>query len=87
MFDALDIIREAAGKHQMTEAECALRWIAYHSKLSADLGDSIIIGASSEKHLEENLDNLEKGPLPDKVVVSLDRAWAKTKGAVKNYFH
>jgi aflatoxin B1 aldehyde reductase len=33
MFDALDIIRAAAGKHNLTEAECAFRWMNHHSKM------------------------------------------------------
>jgi aflatoxin B1 aldehyde reductase len=87
MFDALGIIRGAAGKYQLTEAECALRWIVHHSKLEADLGDAVIIGVSSVKHLQENLGDLEKGPLLDEVVESLNKAWTKTKGVVLNYFH
>lgn len=87
MFDALDIIRAAAKKHNLTEAECALRWMNHHSKLEPEHGDAVIIGASSMKHLEENLVDLEKGPLPEDVVEALDQAWAKTKGVVINYFH
>lgn len=87
MFDALDIIRAAAGKHSLTEAECALRWMMHHSKLDAKYGDTVIIGASSIKNLEENLRDFEKGPLPNDVVVAFDEAWSKTKGVVANYFH
>ncbi|KAI9726675.1 MAG: hypothetical protein M1834_008940 [Cirrosporium novae-zelandiae] len=87
MFDALDIIRAAAGKYGLTEAECALRWMMHHSKLKPELGDAVIIGASSTKHLEENLIDFEKGPLPDEVLGALDAAWLKTKGVVMNYFH
>jgi len=87
MFDALDIIRSAVKKHNLTEAETALRWINHHSKLSKEAGDAIIIGASSLKHLEENLVDLEKGPLPEDVVEALDQAWAKTKGVVIPYYH
>jgi aflatoxin B1 aldehyde reductase len=87
MFDALDIIRAAAAKHGLTEAECALRWMMHHSKLDAKYGDTVIIGASSIKHLEENLRDFEKGPLPEDVVAALDEAWSKTKGVVANYFH
>ncbi|KAK9313978.1 NADP-dependent oxidoreductase domain-containing protein [Lipomyces starkeyi] len=87
MFDALDIIRPAASKCGLTEAECALRWMMHHSALKRELGDAVIIGASSMKHLEENLVDLEKGHLPDEVLEALDKAWAKTKGVASNYFH
>ena len=32
-------------------------------------------------------DGLEKEPLLDEVEVRLDKAWAKTKGVVPDYFH
>lgn len=87
IFDALDLVREAAGAHQLTEVECALRWIAHHSKLDVARGDAVIIGASSKKQIEENLGFLEQGPLPSDVVDALDKAWLITKGTVNNYWH
>ncbi|KAM0282062.1 hypothetical protein ACHAO9_010383 [Fusarium lateritium] len=87
VFDALEVIREAAGKHNLTEMDCAFRWIAHHSKLDVARGDAVIIGASSKKQLEENLRLLEEEPLPDDVVEALDNAWLITKGKVNNYWH
>jgi len=87
MFDALDIIRAAAKKFQLTEAEVALRWMMHHSMLKSEVGDTVIIGASSLKHLEENLVDLEKGPLPEEMLEALDKAWSKTKGVVSPYYH
>jgi aflatoxin B1 aldehyde reductase len=86
-FDALDILRPVAKKHGLSEAECALRWIANHSQLKKEHGDAIIIGASSAKQLEENLANLEKGPLPEEVLKAFDDGWARVKGVCANYFH
>ena len=87
-FDALeDIIRPVIKKHGLTEAECGLRWVAHHSRLSKDKGDKIIVGASSVKQLEGNLTDLESGPLPDEVVKALDAAWLKVKGVAASYFH
>lgn len=87
MFDALEILRPVAKKHGLTEAECALRWMSHHSLLKRDKGDAVIIGASSTKHLEENLVDLEKGPLPDEVVQALDAGWEKTKAVSGRYWH
>lgn len=64
-----------------------MRWTIHHAKLEADLGDNIIVGASSAKHLEENLEDIEKGPLLDEVLEALGKAWTKTKGVVQNCFH
>ncbi|MCJ1378132.1 hypothetical protein MMC17_001228 [Xylographa soralifera] len=50
-FDALDVIKPLAEKHQLTIAEIAMRWLTHHSKLDKKYGDAIIVGASSLKHL------------------------------------
>ena len=73
MFDALETLRTAMVEYNMTEAECALRWMAHHSLLRADKHDAIIIGASSFKQLQENLLNLEKSPLPDRIVEAFNQ--------------
>ncbi|KAF2399776.1 Aldo/keto reductase [Trichodelitschia bisporula] len=86
-FDALDVLRPVAKRHGLTEAECALRWIQNHSLLSGEAGDAVIIGASSKEQLEENLVNMEKGPLPQEVLDALDEGWAKVKGVCASYFH
>ena len=62
-FKALEILRPICEKHNLTLAEVALRWMSHHSQLKRELGDAVIIGASSAKHLEQNLIDLEKGPL------------------------
>jgi aflatoxin B1 aldehyde reductase len=86
-FDALDILRPVAKKHGLSEAECALRWMTHHSLLKREYGDAIIIGASSAPQLEENLQNLEKGPLPEELVKALDEGWERVKGTCANYWH
>lgn len=62
-FDAPDTIDTAASKYAPTSAEIVLRWLKYHSRLSRDLGDAIMVGASRVSHLESNLHDLEKGSL------------------------
>lgn len=86
-FNALDIIQPVAKKHGLTIAEVAVRWLEHHSLISAEKGDAIIVGASSVKHLEENLADLEKGPLPEEVVEALDRAWLVTKAVAPKFWH
>ena len=86
-FDALEILRAATKKAGISEAEAALRWIMNHSLLKREFGDAIIIGASSAKQLDDNLANLEKGPLPEEVLKAFDEGWAKVKGIAGSYFH
>ena len=56
-----------AQKYNLTMAEIALRWISHHSLMKREHGDSVLIGASSTKHIEQNLIDLEKGPLRESV--------------------
>lgn len=58
-----------------------------HSLLKNEFGDAIIIGASNAAQLEENLVNLEKGPLSDDVVKSLDEGWETVGGVCAKHFH
>lgn len=75
-------------KHNLTMIETALRWVVHHSKLKIkDGNDGILIGVSSVEQLEDNLNNLEKGPLPDEVVKALDDAWQISKADSANYWH
>jgi aflatoxin B1 aldehyde reductase len=48
--------------------------------------DGVIIGVSSLKQLEGNLTDLEKGPLPEDVVQTLDEAWNITKASGPTYW-
>ncbi|KAI0669008.1 Aldo/keto reductase [Trametes maxima] len=86
-FRALSAIEEVAKKHGLTLAEVALRWISHHSLMKREHGDAVLIGASSVKHIEENLIDLEKGPLPEEVLQVLDEAWLSVSPYASEYFH
>ncbi|KKP04146.1 aldo/keto reductase [Trichoderma harzianum] len=87
-FESLKVVEEAAEKAGLTLIEIAMRWTVHHSGLKIkDGNDGIIIGVSSIAQLENNLDNVEKGPLPEEVVKALDEAWAISKAESTNYWH
>jgi aflatoxin B1 aldehyde reductase len=88
-FDALRLIEPVAQKHKLTLLEIALRWCTHHSALKIQNGgrDGVIIGVSSFGQLESNLKDLEKGPLPDDVLKTLDEAWLVAKPTTPNYWH
>lgn len=87
-FKSMQVIEAAVAKHDLTMIETALRWMVHHSKLRVkDGNDGILIGISSVEQLENNLDNLEKGPLPEDVVQALDQAWEISKADSTNYWH
>jgi aflatoxin B1 aldehyde reductase len=94
-FSALALIEPVVQKHNLTLLETALRWCVHHSKLKVggvsysdgkEGNDGIIIGVSSLKQLEGNLEDLEKGPLPEEVVKVLDEAWEGCKGTSPLYW-
>ncbi|OCH95583.1 Aldo/keto reductase [Obba rivulosa] len=86
-FKALAAINAVAEKYNLTLAEIALRWVSHHSLMKREFGDSILIGASSLKHIEQNLVDLEKGPLPEEVVQVLGDAWISVMPYAVDYWH
>ena len=85
-FDAVEIIKNAAERCGIGIIEATYRWLAFHSMLNGDRGDAILIGASKLHHLEQNMDTIKAGPLPEDVVSAFDYAWAVTKGESPEYF-
>lgn len=82
------MIEDAVEKHGLTMIETALRWMVHHSGLKIkDGNDGIIIGVSSKEQLDNNLDNIEKGPLPEDVLKSLDEAWRISMVDAVPYWH
>ncbi|TFK92408.1 Aldo/keto reductase [Polyporus arcularius HHB13444] len=71
-FDALNYLKPIAEKHQLRLTEIALRWCQHHSMLTPE--DGIILGASSAGQLKQNLEDSEKGPLPEEIIQALDEA-------------
>ncbi|KAH8929890.1 Aldo/keto reductase [Atractiella rhizophila] len=86
-FEALKIVEPVLSTHGLTMPETALRWVNHHSLLKKEYGDAVIIGASSTQHIEQNLQDLEKGPLPEQVVKALDQAWEICKPVAAKYYH
>ncbi|KAK5108540.1 hypothetical protein LTR62_008196 [Meristemomyces frigidus] len=88
-FDALRMIEPVVQEHNLTLLETAFRWLTHHSQLNIKDGgnDGVIIGVSSEQQLEQNLKDLEKGPLPEAVLKALDEAWLVAKPTTANYWH
>lgn len=58
----------------------AYRWTRYHSALSGELGDEMLIGAGSAGQFEETLKEIEKGHLEKWVADRIDGLWNGIKG-------
>ena len=55
--------------------EASLRWLYHHSKLDSLFGDGVILGASSMEYFDFNLGCSAKGPLDERVVLTLNECW------------
>jgi aryl-alcohol dehydrogenase-like predicted oxidoreductase len=73
----LTLAAQAAGR---SLTSLALGWLAHHAGI-----DSVILGASSLKQLQENLAALDDGPLPPEAVEACNRVWEKLRGPVPKY--
>ncbi|KAL8370103.1 hypothetical protein RB595_000463 [Gaeumannomyces hyphopodioides] len=62
--------------HGISHAAAALRWVAFHSVLRADLGDGLVLGASRVEQMEQNVAAVADGPLPADVVRGIEDIWA-----------
>ena len=85
-FKAVNLITEAAQKHGISIIEATYRWLAYHSMLKGERGDAILIGASKLSHLQQNINSVKAGPLPEDVVDAFNKAWEITKGDSPAFF-
>lgn len=85
-FRAVDLLKAACEKENVTLIDATYRWLAYHSMLDENRGDAIIIGASKLNHLIQNMDSLKAGPLPENLVSAFEKAWSITKADSPEYF-
>lgn len=63
----------------VSRAGLAYRWVRYHSALKGELGDEMIIGASSAIKFRDAVEEIEKGPLEQWVVERIDGLWELVK--------
>ena len=88
LIEALEEWESIAKDAGTTKAELAYRWVRYNSPLKAEYGDAIILGATSEKQLEDTLKTVEKGPLDGESVNRIDQLWGRVKAeAPTDNFH
>jgi aflatoxin B1 aldehyde reductase len=79
LIDAGKKVHDEAEKVGISGHAVALRWMLHHSALRADLGDAMVIGASSLPQLEENLEICKAGPLPAHLVKTVEDVWGPVR--------
>ncbi len=85
-FDAVEEIKQACDKEGIVMVEAAYRWLINHSCMDASKGDGILLGASRLEQMEQNMQTVEKGPLPESIVAAMDEAWEVAKPDSPAYF-
>ena len=74
-LEALSEWEQIAKDVGCSRAELAYRWVSYNSPLDPKYGDAIIVGASSLQQLEQTLDGLKNGKLPESAAKRIDHVW------------
>lgn len=85
LLKAASHLRQAAEAQGLSPHSVALRWVFHHSVLKREYRDAVIIGASSIAQTEQNLDIVEKGPLPESLVKEVEAVWQIAKDAAPAY--
>lgn len=73
LHNALKLLEDTTQKMGTTTVDAALRWAYYHSSLED--ADGIILGASSIKQIESNVESIRRGPLPQDCLNTFKRIW------------
>ena len=85
-FDAVDEIRKACETENIPMAEAGYRWLCYHSLMDATKDDGILLGASRQEQMTQNMAATTKGPLPQSVLDAMDAAWEIAKPDSPAYY-
>lgn len=85
-FDVLQALQGACRDAGLQPVEVAMSWLANHSMLDAQLGDGIILGASSSEHLSQNMAACNQPALTADILEILDRGWEIIKPNCFRYF-
>jgi 1-deoxyxylulose-5-phosphate synthase len=79
-FEAVERLRCAAAAAGRSQIDVSLNWLLHHTA-----ADGVVLGASKPEQLAENLDALERGPLPPEVVEVCDAVWKDLRGVTPKY--
>lgn len=85
-FDAIEQIKQVCEEEGVPMVEAAYRWLVSHSCMKTELNDGILLGASKQEQLLQNLDAAKKGPLSESIVLAMDEAWGIAKPDSPAYF-
>lgn len=85
-FDAINQIKQACEAEGVPMVEAAYRWLVNHSCMKTELDDGILLGASKQEQLLQNLEAAKKGSLSENIVSAMNEAWEIAKPDSPAYF-
>jgi aflatoxin B1 aldehyde reductase len=85
-FNAVEGVKSLAESIDIPLAEAAIRWLMHHSKLNQFSGSSVILGASGQVQLEQNITAASRDRLPDDLILAFDDAQKIAKPKSPKYF-
>jgi aflatoxin B1 aldehyde reductase len=86
-FEAINLIKTKCQEEGILLVEAAFRWLVHHSFLDRDKGDGIVLGASRQEQMEQNIEFIKKNALPDSVINAYNEAWEEVKKESPSYFN
>lgn len=89
-FEALRLIQAECDRYSISMVQATFRWLLRHSALDP-ASDGFLLGASSVKQLEQNLDACRAAanssdPLPSSLLEAFDKGWELTKEDAFKYW-
>jgi aflatoxin B1 aldehyde reductase len=85
-FDVLQQLTGTCGELGLTPTQAAMRWLVNHSRLDAEQGDGIILGATRIGHLTDNMAACDQLPLDQSILDIFDQGWEIIKPNCFKYF-
>lgn len=79
-FQAIEELKGIAARAGRSLISMSLCWLRYHTS-----ADCIILGASKQDHLEQNIAAFDDGPLDDETLQACDAVWNKLRGPTPKY--
>ena len=79
-FRAVEALNGIASGLGISPTELALRWVGHRPGIQ-----SVIVGASRQTHLEQNIEALQCAPLPEDAIAECDEVWTELRGPSPQY--
>lgn len=79
-FRGVELLKPVAADEGLSLADFSIKWVAQH-----DFVDSVLIGASSMKHFEQNIKALDGRPLSEETMRRCNEVWTQIAGTRYQY--